>query len=76
MTWGWNIENWKTHDRFEEADKACKHACGLGLEEAWEDTSGCSIRVGFGGHHWMSPETIAEAIAFLYFDFIPYTMEE
>jgi len=70
MTWSWNIENWKTHDRFEEADKACKHACGLGLEEAWEDTSGVYCT---HSHHWMSPETMAEAIAFLYFD---YQLEE
>ena len=40
MTWGWNIENWKTHDRFEEADKACKHACGR-------------IRRGMGRYKWV-----------------------
>ena len=73
MTDEWNIEEWKNDYRFEEADKACKHACGLGLEEAWADPSGCNVRVGFGGHHWMSPESIAEAIAHLYFD---YQLEE
>ena len=56
----WNIAVWKKQSSFEEADKACKHACGLGLEKAWEDTSGCNVRVGFGGHHWMSPESVAE----------------
>jgi len=64
----WNIEEWKKERRFEEADKACKHACGLGLEDAWENTIGCYVR-----GCWMSPEVIAEAIAFLYFN---YQLEE
>ena len=68
----WNIEEWKKDYRFEEADKACKHACGLGLEKAWEDHTGCSVRNG----SWMSPENIAEAIAYLYFDYKPYGMED
>ena len=39
MTSEWNIEEWKKDYRFEESNKACKHACGLGLEDAWEDPS-------------------------------------
>ena len=69
MTSEWNIEEWKKDYRFEEANKACKHACGLGLEDAWEDPSGCYVRNG----KWMSPESIAESIAFMYFN---YELEE
>ena len=68
----WNIAVWKKQSSFEEADKACKHACGLGLEEAWEETRGSYVRRG----RFMSPESIAEAIAYLYFDYLPYGMEE
>ena len=72
MTDEWNIDKWKKDYRFEEADKACKHACGLGLEEAWEESRGCYVRRG----GFMSPESIAEAIAYLYFDYKPFHMEE
>jgi hypothetical protein len=72
MTDEWNIKEWKKQSRFEEADKACKHACGLGLEKAWEETRGCYVR----GGGFMSPESIAEAIAYLYFDYKPLDMED
>ena len=67
----WRITEWKKKRRFEEADQACKHACGLGLEEAYTVTRGCYVDGTF-----MSPFTIAEAIASLFFDFTPYSVWE
>ena len=57
-------EEWKKHPKWEKANQACKHATGVGLEDAWYNNRGC-----YSGRHWVSPEVIAEAIAALMFGY-------
>ena len=59
----WKKE-WNLHPRWKEANRACEHATGEGLYDAWYNTSGC-----YNDGHWVSPEVIAEAIAALMFGY-------
>ena len=54
---------WFLRTEMREADRACWSACGMSLHSAWTSERGCYV-----GGSWMSPSSIARAVAALVFD--------
>ena len=63
---------WFIHPQWKEANTACHHATGMGLYDAWDDSSGCSTT----NFHWMTYSNVAEAIAALCFGYEAWEEED
>jgi hypothetical protein len=57
---------WFLHPQWEEANRACEHATGMGLYDAWDESCGCT---NMNARGWMTYEQVAEAIAALVFGY-------
>ena len=63
---------WFLHPQWEEANRACKHATGMGLYDAWDERCGCTNTRARG---WMTYKQVAEAIAALMFGYEAWEWE-